>query len=143
MDKELQVSVGIDQPKADKRKNILQELEELKSEGKTSTPEFTAKMRELEGVLGVRSVNPFGTNELEIFIEDLNNMSNADMQSLAGRVGLSPTHERPLLKKILIKEFKAQNRNNMRNVMPGSSDAFQLDPNNPKHAEAIEILKGF
>ena len=44
------------------------------------------------------------------------------------------------LKNNLIREFKAYNRNNMRNIMPEAQNAIKLDPNNPQHAKTIKIL---
>lgn len=139
----IQLSLGIDQPAVKKRKGLLEQIAILKKEGKTSTAEFTQKMRELEEILGVNQINPFGTNELDIFVEDIQDMTNADLQSLATRFGITSSQERPALKKLLIKEFKNYNRDTMRNVMPGAVDTFKLDPKNPNHAATIKILGEF
>lgn len=135
-----EVSLG---KKETKSPGLLQEIEELKKKGKTKDPVFKEKMKQLEVLLGVDQVNPFGTNELDILVDQLNGMTVADMQSLARRVGINPLYNRTTLKHMLIKEFKATNKNNMRNVLPGPAETVKLDPNNPLHQEAKKILGEF
>jgi hypothetical protein len=124
----------------DNPKGLLQEIQEMKQKGQVSTPEFIAKMRQLEIVLGVSQISPFGTNELEIFEENLQAMGNSDMQRLATKVGVNPFQDRAVLKKILIKEFKDQTKNSRRNIMPTAVNSFIPDPNNPKHQKLMKIL---
>jgi hypothetical protein len=151
--KNMEVSYGVeplvnqseasqDVPKK-RSENLLNEIERMKEEGLTRTPEFRDKMKALEKILGVDQINPFGTNELDIFEKELSEMTNADIQSLAVRVGINPYNDRSQLKKILIKEFIASNRNNRRNVAPTMSESIQLNPNHPKYEEARKILGGF
>lgn len=121
-------------------KNLLQEIQEMRSNGQVGTPAFVSKMRELEVLLGVSQISPFGTNELEIFQEDLQLMSNADMQRLATKVGVNPFQERGVLKKILLKEFQDQTKNSRRNIMPTTVNSFIPDPENPKHQKLMKIL---
>ena len=122
------------------KSNLLQEIEILKAEGKTGTPEFVDKMRKLEVILGISQVNPFGTNEPEIFRDNIKEMSVADLQALARKVGISPYLERPVLKQALLKEFDHFTKNSRRNIIPTASSVFQPDPKNPKHAKLIKIL---
>jgi hypothetical protein len=92
----------------------------MKSIGSTNTEEFKAKTKELEILLGVDTINPFGTNELDIFEDNLKSMTLADMRKLAEKIGINSMQDRPTLRTILINEFKASNRNNRRNIMPNS-----------------------
>jgi hypothetical protein len=133
-------SIGKQEPTPSKPKGILEEIEEMKSKGLTRTPEFKEKMQKLESILGVSEISPYGTNELDIFEDKLKEMTLSDMQKLASKVGLNPFLDRPTLKKVLIKEFSAYNRNNRRNIMPSPVNTFKLDPNNPKHQEVKKIL---
>lgn len=121
-------------------KNIIQEIEEMRASNQVGTPEFVEKMRQLEVILGVSEISPFGTNELEVFETNLKEMSYSELQKLAQKVGLNPYHDYPTLKTILIKEFKASTRNSRRNIMPAPMQSFQIDPNNPKHKELLKIL---
>ena len=122
------------------KKTLIQEIEEMKASGLVGTPEFTDKMRELEVLLGVSQISPFGTNELEIFEQNLAEMSLSDMQKLALKIGTNPYYEKPILKKSLIREFTAYTRNSRRNIMPNPVQSFVIDPENPKHKQLLKLL---
>ena len=122
------------------KKTLIQEIEEMKASGLVGTPDFTDKMRQLEVMLGVSQISPFGTNELEIFEQNLAEMSLSDMQKLALKIGTNPYHEKPVLKKSLIREFTAYTRNSRRNIMPTAVQSFVIDHNNPKHKELLKLL---
>lgn len=128
-------------PEAQPKKTILQEISEMKANNLVGTPEFTSKMRQLEVILGVSQISPFGTNEMEIFEENLAEMSLSDMQKLAMKIGSNPYMEKPLLKQHLIREFSAYTKNSRRNIMPSTVQSFVPDPNNPKHEKLMKILK--
>ena len=115
-------------------------INEMKANNEVDSPEFRDNMQKLEKVLGVDQINPFGTNELDIFEEKLKGMSKSDLQDLAYKVGLNPYQAQGSIKQNLTNEFKAYNRNNMRNIMPQSSTVQKLDPDNPQHAKTIKIL---
>ena len=122
------------------KKTLIQEIEEMKASGLVGTPEFTDKMRELEVLLGVSQISPFGTNELEIFEQNLAEMSLSDMQKLALKIGTNPYHEKPILKKSLIREFTAYTRNSRRNIMPTAVQSFLIDHNKPKQKELFKLI---
>lgn len=122
------------------KKTLIQEIEEMKASGLIGTPEFTDKMRQLEVMLGVSEISPFGTNELEIFEQNLAEMSLSDMQKLALKIGTNPYHEKPVLKQSLIREFTAYTRNSRRNIMPTAVQSFVIDHNNPQHKELLKLL---
>jgi len=122
------------------KKDLIKEINDMKASGDVNSSEFTDKMAELENILGVDTINPFGTNEIEVFERNLKGMNMADMKNLAAKVGINPFHEKSVLKNILKKEFMAANRNNMKNIMPSPQNSIQLDPNNPQHAKTIAIL---
>jgi hypothetical protein len=132
----IETSVGSSQ----KPKSVIEQINQMKAEGNVSGPEFTAKMRELEVILGVSEISPFGTNELEIFEENIKESSYSDLQKLANKIGINPYFEHPILKKNIIREFQAYTRNSRRNIMPTSVNSFVLDMNNPKHKELSRIL---
>jgi hypothetical protein len=136
--KKMDVSYGLDN--SSNNKGLLGELDHMRSIGATNTQEFKNKTKELEILLGVDTINPFGTNELDIFEDNLKSMTLADMRKLAEKIGINSMQDRPTLKTILINEFKASNRNNRRNIMPNNVNSVILDPRNPIHAEALKIL---
>lgn len=123
-----------------KKPSLISEINEMKANSQTRTPEFAKKMGELESILGVDKINPFGTNEFDVFEGNLKGMSERDLQDLAYKVGVNPYVPAQALKNILKAEFKSYNRNNMRNSMPTKVDTIKLDPNNPDHEETIKII---
>jgi hypothetical protein len=125
---------------ASSKKTIIQEIEEMKANNLVGTQDFTNKMRELEVLLGVSEISPFGTNEMEIFEENLREMSLSDMQKLALKIGTNPYLEKPLLKQNLIREFSAYTKNSRRNIMPTSVQSFVIDPNNEEHKKLLKLL---
>ena len=135
-----EVTTGQEQPK---KKGLLQEIEEMRASGNTQSDEFKQKVRELEVILGVEEISPFGTNELDIFEDRLKEMNGTDMMRVAQKAGLNPHLPRPQLKANLLKEFKSYTRNSRRNLFPHQGKAMELDPNNPKHAKVIKILQDF
>ena len=80
-EKNIDVSYGLNNDS--NNRGLLAELDHMKSIGSTNTEEFKAKTKELEILLGVDTINPFGTNELDIFEDNLKSMTLADMRKLA------------------------------------------------------------
>lgn len=121
-------------------KQLLAEIRVMKERGDVNSPSFISKMKELEVLLGINQISPFGTNEKAIFEERLSDMSKTDMERIAYKIGLNPVHQRADLKKALLKEFDYYARGTSRNIMPESTDSFVLDPSNPKHQKLLQIL---
>jgi len=96
------------------------------------------KVRELEEILGVKKVNPFGTYNLEVFKEKLSDMTNLDLQNLCERVGIFASGSRMQIKEKLLREFKSVARGTI--SMTAESPSVQLDPNNPLHKRTLKIL---
>lgn len=94
------------------------------------------KIRDLEKILGVHEVNPFRTNNLEIFQENLAEMNLTDMQRLAVKSGLLPSGNKTALKNKLLKEFKARTHGGK-----GSSVMVTRPIVDPESAQGIELAK--
>jgi hypothetical protein len=133
-----EVTTGQEQPK---KKGLIEEIQEMKASGNTKSPEFRAKVKQLEVILGVPQLSPFKTNELDIFEENLKAMDVTDMMRMAKEAGLNPMLDKVRMKKALLKEFKAYSRNNRRNIVPDPVQQMQLDPDNPDHAKIRKILR--
>ena len=56
-----EVTTGQEQPE---KKGLLEELEELKQKGETSTARYKEVLQEVEVIYGTRETNSFGTNDL-------------------------------------------------------------------------------
>lgn len=133
-----EVTTGQEKPA---KKGIIEEIQEMKKNGEINTAAYKEKIRELEVILGVQELSPFGTNELDIFEDKIKSMNLTDLMRMAQKAGLNPHQDRPRLKASLVKEFKAYTRNNRRNIIPNPIEQPKLDPNNPVHASTIKMLQ--
>lgn len=132
MAKKVKKSIKQEQPKS--------ELENLTlADGKINKDSDIEKLKNLEEILGVRKMNPFGTTNMDIFLERLNEMTNIDLQHLCERVGIFASGSRMQIKEKLIREFKSFNKGSL--SMTVQAPAFELDPTNPAHKEALKNLK--
>ena len=68
------------------------------------------KVRELEEILGVDQMNIFRTNNIEVFKENLKEMTLTDLQTLAASAGIIPGGNKMALKNRLTKEFLSQTK---------------------------------
>lgn len=108
------------------------------ADGKISEDPDIAKVKQLEEILGIKKINPFGTTNIEIFKERLSDMANVDLQRLCERVGIFGSGSRQELKQKLLREFKANNKGSLSITV--ENPAVKLDPNNPDHQKTIKIL---
>lgn len=115
-------------------------MKDIDSLEQTNGKDFITKQKSLELLLGIDKISPFGTNELEVFEENIKGATHADLQKIAQRVGLNPFLDRSRLKNALVKEFKAYSKNSRRNLIPQAPQQIKLDKNNPQHAKTLKIL---
>ena len=132
-----EVNTGQEQPA---QKGLLEELEELKSKGETSTARYQEVLQEVEVIYGTGETNNFGTNDLNILKGKLSRMTKADLQSFARKVGINPYYQPNALKDNIIKEFHRHQSRGNRFTQPQEKPAFELDPNNPEHKELMDWL---
>lgn len=84
-----------------------QKLKEMKLVDGKSAPDVYTNVKTIDEILGTTPSGPFKAVSLAQFEKQVDEEMNlADMQALASRVGLLPIHDRPLLKKRLVDEFK-------------------------------------
>ena len=122
------------------KKGIVEELEELRQKGETSTARYKEVLKEVEVLYGAGETNSFGTNDLDILKENLENMSKADLQTFSKKVGINPFYERSIVIDNIIKEFNLyQSRGNIF-TNPQPAPALELDPENPAHKELLDWL---
>ena len=70
---------------------LLEELEELRNNGETSTARYQEVLKEVEVIFGTAETNSFdsfGTNDIDILKERLDKMSKADLQGFCKKVGI-------------------------------------------------------
>ena len=126
--------------KASKKKTSLEDLQNFTT-GKIDD-EAIEKVKKLEEVLGIKTVNPFGTNDPNIFDAELKGSNLSDLQNLAMRVGIFPEGSLARLKDKLKKEFQRVTRGARTIVM---EDPLPIhDPNHPDHERAKKLMgEGF
>jgi|TARA_A100000172_G_scaffold39130_2_gene23855 hypothetical protein len=132
-----EVTTGQEQPA---KKGLLEELEELRSKGETSTARYKEVLKEVEVLYGVAEVNSFGTNDVGILKEKLEKMSKADLQTFSKKVGINPFYERHMVIENIVKEFHRQQSRNNIFTAPQPVPAIELDPNNPEHKKLLDWL---
>ena len=123
----------------DKKPKKISQLDNvILADGKiTEDPDIT-KVKELEEILGIKKMNPFGTTNIDIFKERLSEMTNIDLQNLCERVGIFASGSRQQIKEKLVREFKSVNKGSLSMTVQGPS--VTLDPNNPQHKQTLKIL---
>ena len=95
------------------------------------------KVRELEQLLGVDQVNAFKTNNLDVFQDNLSEMSLTDLQRLEAEAGVFPGGNKMALKNRLLKEFVSQTKG--RRAAMGSQKPI-IDPSDPKFEEVKKLM---
>lgn len=126
--------------KAVKKKTSLEDLQNF-STGKLDD-DAIEKVKKLEEVLGIKTVNPFGTNDPNIFEEQLKGSNLSDLQGLAMKVGIFPDGVLARLKQKLRAEFTRTTKGSRTISM---EDPLPIhDPNHPNHERAKKLMgEGF
>ena len=133
-----EVTTGQEQPP---KKGLLEELEELKNKGETSSARYQEVLKEVEVLYGVGETNSFGTNNIDILKDNLKGMNKADLQTFSKKVGINPFYEREQIIENIIKEFRYyQSRSNVLTA-PQPVPALELDPDNDEHKKILDWLK--
>ncbi len=122
------------------KKGLLEELEELKQAGQTSTARYREVLKEVEAIFGTGETNSFGTNDINILKEKLNKMSKADLQAFSRKVGVNPYYEKNAVHDNIIKEFNRYSSRGNIATAPQPIPTMELDLNNPKHKELHDWL---
>jgi hypothetical protein len=127
--------------KASKKKTSLEEIENFTT-GKTTDDDSIKKVKELEEVLGIKAVNHFGTNDPNIFENNLKESNLSDLQNLAMKIGLFPDGSKPRLKEKLRQEFKRVTRGSRTIAL--QQPLSVADPSHPNHEKAKKLMsEGF
>lgn len=106
----------------------------------TNGKQYAKKQRELEEMLGISQISPFGTYDYDIFKQKLKESTQADLQKLAHRVGLNPFLDKSRIKTALEREFLSYTKNARKNLIPQQPKQIVLDKNNPQHQQTLKIL---
>jgi hypothetical protein len=124
-------------PSKDLDTSTLEEYEV--TDGKDRDSDEIQKMKDLEEVLGIRQMNPYGTLDRDIFDEKLADMTVTDMQSLAMQIGFPPTRDRMALKRGLRKNFDAFLKSHSVGAVFQAQPIF--DQNSPNYKETVRLFE--
>lgn len=123
-----------------KSEPIKSELDNLTlADGKVHVDPDIERVKQLEEILGIKKMNPFGTSNIEVFKEKLSEMTIVDMQHMCEKVGIFASGSRQEIREKLLREFKSTNKGTISMMVQNPS--LILDPNNPKHQKTLKILK--
>ncbi len=84
-------------------------LEELNSINDKNSPEYRSKVKELEIILGIKEVNVFGTANRKIFEENLDVMTQLQLQDFARKLKVDTSGSMAAIKTRLLRQFDTQN----------------------------------
>lgn len=115
-------------------------LDSLQQTNGKSYEDQVAKARELEEILGIAKINPFKTNDKRVFAEMLQEMNLTDLQAFAVKVGVFPAGNKTVLRNKIKRAFESSLHG--KGSVQVMGEPIKLDPNNPKHKEVIDYLKG-
>jgi len=96
------------------------------------------KVRNLENLLGVQYINPFGTNDKNVFEKKLEECNLSSLQALAQKAGIFPGHNKERLKDQLRNEFRRITRG--QTSFPIAMEDNLMDPDHPDHEKIKKIL---
>jgi hypothetical protein len=132
-----QVNKAKKQPTKEIKQSTLENL--TLADGKAKIDSDIERVKELEDILGIKKMNPFGTSNIEVFKEKLNDMTILDMQNMCEKIGIFASGSRLDLKEKLMRQFKSYTKGSI--SMTVQNPAFQLDPNNPEHQKTLKLLR--
>ena len=84
-------------------------LDQLNSIADKNSHEYRSKVRQLEVTLGVKEVNIFGTANRKIFEENIDDMSQLQLQGFARKMKIDGSGTMAALKTRLLRQFDTQN----------------------------------
>lgn len=97
------------------------------------------KAKELEDLIGLSEINPYGTSIASEFEARLNEMALVDMQEMAVRAGVFPNGNKTSLKSKLLKGFNEYNRGS---VLMNAPQPIKLKNKNSKDVEdALRLMR--
>lgn len=97
-----------------------------------------AKIRELESLLGMQRVNPYGTADRTIFAEKVELMPLEEMRELSIRVGVTPTNRQNELRKRLLDNFDDFLRRHRQTVVGATNHS--IDPRSKEYESIKDLL---
>ena len=130
--KKMSVSKGVE-------KKHFEEFDVTDGKERDKKQEALEEVKELEELLGMPQMNPYGTLNRDIFRQKLESSSASELTDLAARVGVPRERNMNLLRKSLLKsfDFYAQKHNV---TVQGNAKPI-IDPSSPDYEKTVKLFK--
>ena len=100
------------------------------------------KAQELEELVGLNMVNPYGTSITAVFEKNMEELSLADMQELAVKVGVFPSGTKTSLRNKLKKSFRDYQRGSSSFAVPSPSPlCSDINREDPNFKKALQLMQ--
>jgi len=129
---EKQVSKGVE-------KKHLEEFDVTDGKDREAFEEEIKEIKELEELLGMPQMNPYGTLSREIFRRKLDDCSASELTDLAARVGIPRERNMQLLRQSLLKSFDFYAVKHDVTVQ-GQAKPI-IDPSSPDYESTVKLFK--
>jgi|TARA_R100000008_G_C3530013_1_gene138747 hypothetical protein len=127
-----QVSEGVE-------KKHLEEFDVTDGKDRSKFEKELQEVKELEELLGMPQMNPYGTLNRELFKRKLEDCSASELTDLAARVGLPRERNMRLLKNSLMQSFDFYAQKHDVTVQ-GQAKPI-IDPSSPEYENAVKLFK--
>lgn len=130
--KKMSVSKGVE-------KKHLEDFDVTDGKERDKKQEALEEVKELEELLGMPQMNPYGTLNRDIFRQKLESSSASELTDLAARVGVPRERNMNLLRKSLLQsfDFYAQKHNV---TVQGNAKPI-IDPSSPDYEKTVKLFK--
>ena len=129
---EMQISKGVE-------KKHLEEFDVTDGKDRSEKEKEIERVKELDELLGMPQMNPYGTMHRDVFKQRVDASSAADLTDLAARVGLPRERNTNLLRKSLMKSFDFYVQKH--NVTVQGEAKPIIDPSSPDYESAVKLFK--
>ena len=120
-------------------KRHLEEFDITDGKERDAKQEEIDKVKELEELLGMPQMNPYGTLHRDIFRQRLDSCSASELTDLAARIGIPRERNMSVLRKSLLQsfDFYAQKHNV---TVQGNAKPI-IDPSSPDYEKTVKLFR--
>jgi len=121
------------------QKKHLEEFDITDGKERDKKEEEIEKVKELEELLGMPQMNPYGTLHRGVFQQRLDSCSASELTDLAARVGIPRERNMSVLRKSLLQsfDFYAQKHNV---TVQGNAKPI-IDPSSPDYEKTVKLFR--
>tara|TARA_Y100000004_G_scaffold58183_2_gene64809 strand:- start:1016 stop:1456 length:441 start_codon:yes stop_codon:yes gene_type:complete len=131
-EEEVVVSKGVEE-------KHLEEFEVVDGKDREAFEKEIEEIKELEELLGMPQMNPYGTLNKEVFKRKLEDSSASELTDLAARLGLPRERNMKLLKDSILKSFDFYAVKH--NVTVQGQAKPIIDPSSPDYESTVKLFK--